>query len=58
MVHPPKGCDASDLEFARCQLDDLQRNGADIEALILSPGWHLTVVAGDEVLVRLKEIDG
>ena len=58
LVHPPAGADASDLEFARCQLDALQRNGADLEALILAPGWHLTVVTGDEVLVRLKEIDG
>ena len=57
VLHPPKECDASDLEFARCQIDELQRAGKDIETLILAPGWHLTAVEGDEVLVRLQEID-
>lgn len=44
------------MEVARCQLDELQRSGADLEALILSPGWHREVFEGDEVHVRLKEL--
>ena len=56
MVHPPAGIDASDLEFARSQIDELERAGKDIETLILAPGWHLTAVEGDEVIVRLQEI--
>jgi len=55
LLHPPIGCDAHDLETARCQLDELQRAGTDIESLILAPGWWATVIEGDEVHVRLKD---
>lgn len=53
---PPADSDPHDMEVARCQLDELQRSGADLEALILSPGWHRECFEGDEIIVRLKEL--